>query len=107
MLYFVITSRENVSPILLLELLTRMCLLFKDYTGTLSEESIRKNFILIYEVLDEVLDFGHIQSTSTEGVKHYVFNDPIEVDAQTGILSNLQQLSVSKPLFNNVTHHIS
>ncbi|KAL0476885.1 AP-4 complex subunit mu-1 [Acrasis kona] len=93
-LYFVITTRLNDSPCLLLELLTRLSTLCKDYTGVLSEESIRKNFVLIYEVLDEVVDFGFIQSTSTEGVKQYVFNDPVEVDSQSGFLGNLQQLSL-------------
>jgi AP-4 complex subunit mu-1 len=32
--------------------------LCKDYCGILTEESIRVNFVLIYELLDEALDFG-------------------------------------------------
>ena len=43
--------------------------MFKDYCGTLSEESIRKNFVLLYELLDEMLDFGYPQTTSTEHLK--------------------------------------
>jgi len=43
----------------------------------LSEESLRSNFILVYELLDEVMDFGHAQSTSTEHLKAYVFNEPV------------------------------
>jgi AP-4 complex subunit mu-1 len=52
-LFFVFTTRDNVSPSLGLELLTRLTKLFKDYCGILSEESIRTNFILVYELLDE------------------------------------------------------
>jgi AP-4 complex subunit mu-1 len=37
----------------------------KDYCGVVSEESIRRNFILIYELLEEILDFGYAQSSST------------------------------------------
>ena len=33
--------------------------MFKDYCGILTEESIRANFILIYELLDEILDYGY------------------------------------------------
>ena len=44
----------NVSPNFIIELLNRLTRVFKDYCGVLSEESIRKNFILIYELLDEV-----------------------------------------------------
>jgi AP-4 complex subunit mu-1 len=36
----------------------RISNIFKDYCGVLTEESIRVNFVLIYELLDEVIDFG-------------------------------------------------
>jgi AP-4 complex subunit mu-1 len=76
-MYFVATTKFNVSPVQVLELLTRcgrcatrqiallhtkphpsISNIIKDYCGVLSEESIRLNFVLIYELLDEVLDFG-------------------------------------------------
>jgi AP-4 complex subunit mu-1 len=60
-----------------LELLNRITKVFKDYCGILSEESIRTNFVLVYELLDEMLDGGYVQGTSTETVKAYVFNEPI------------------------------
>lgn len=87
-LYFVFTTRENVSPSLGLELLTRLTKLFKDYAGVLSEESIRTNFILIYEILDEVIDFGYPQLTNTEQIKSFVFNAPIIVKSATATNSN-------------------
>ena len=37
--------------------------LCKDYCGVLTEESIRLNFVLIYELLDEVIDFGCVVHT--------------------------------------------
>jgi AP-4 complex subunit mu-1 len=54
-LYFMCTTKFNVSPSLVLELLLRSAKLFKDYMGVLTEEAIRKNFVLIYELLDEIL----------------------------------------------------
>jgi len=45
----------------------------------LSEESIRTNFILVYELLDEIIDFGYPQVTNTEQIKGFVFNAPILV----------------------------
>ena len=44
-----------MSPSFTLELLERLARVFKDYCGVLTEESIRKNFILIYELLDEMI----------------------------------------------------
>ncbi|KAJ7957789.1 AP-4 complex subunit mu [Quillaja saponaria] len=80
-LLFVATTRVNVSPSLVLELLQRIARVIKDYLGVLNEDSLRKNFVLVYELLDEVIDFGYVQRTSTEVLKSYVFNEPIVVDA--------------------------
>ncbi|XP_051126548.1 AP-4 complex subunit mu [Andrographis paniculata] len=80
-LLFVATTRVNLSPSLALELLQRIARVIKDYLGVLNEESLRKNFVLVYELLDEVIDFGYVQTTSTEVLKSYIFNEPIVVDA--------------------------
>ncbi|KAM5575431.1 AP-4 complex subunit mu [Rosa sericea] len=80
-LLFVATTRANVSPSIVLELLQRIARVIKDYVGVLNEDSIRKNFVLVYELLDEVIDFGFVQTTSTELLKSYIFNEPIVIDA--------------------------
>ena len=54
-LLFVATTRTNVSPSLVLELLQRIARVIKDYLGVLNEDSFRKNFVLVYELLDEVV----------------------------------------------------
>ena len=54
-LLFVATTRKNVSPFIVLEFLSRVGGLIKDFCGGLSEEMIRLNAGLIYEILDEVL----------------------------------------------------
>jgi AP-4 complex subunit mu-1 len=56
----------------------------KDYCGLNSEEAIRKNFVLIYELLDEMIDFGYPQETTSEQLKAFVFNKPILTDATPG-----------------------
>lgn len=76
-LYFVFVTKDNCSASFVLEMLTRVTKVFKDYCGVLTEESIRVNFVLIYELLDEILDFGYVQDTSTELLKAYVFNEPV------------------------------
>lgn len=39
--------------------------LFKSYFGgEFSEQSVKSNFVLIYELLDEVMDFGYPQVIS-------------------------------------------
>eukprot|EP00878_Enallax_costatus_P022779 GHUV01024189.1.p1 GENE.GHUV01024189.1~~GHUV01024189.1.p1 ORF type:complete len:320 (+),score=69.87 GHUV01024189.1:300-1259(+) len=73
--HLVATTRDNVSPSFVLEFLKRISVIIKDYCGSLSEEAIRKNFPLIYELLDEVVDYGLPQNTSTEALKTFIQNE--------------------------------
>ena len=86
-LFFVLVSRFNSSPNAGLEFLLKTCRVFKDYCGVLSEDSLRKNYSLIYEILDEALDHGFFQTTSTDGLKFFVFNEPIDVEEQSSMLN--------------------
>jgi hypothetical protein len=44
----------------------------KEYFGELEEESIRDNFVVTYELLDEVMDFGYPQISETKILKECV-----------------------------------
>ena len=39
---------------------------FIEYFKELEEESIRDNFVVIYELMDELVDFGYPQFTETK-----------------------------------------
>jgi AP-4 complex subunit mu-1 len=55
-----------------LSFLNRVESLIKDFCGSVSEDSIRNNFILIYEIIDELLDFGYFQSETSEEILPYI-----------------------------------
>jgi AP-4 complex subunit mu-1 len=76
-LYLVLTTKDNVSASYFLEILDKLMKVIRDHCGVLSEESIRKNFVLIYEIIDEMIDFGFPQLSSTEQIKPFVFTEPI------------------------------
>lgn len=78
-LYWVASTRENVSPSLVLELLMRMYWICRDYFGYVSEEMVRKNFLLVYELLDEIIDYGFPQNSSTERLKQFIMMEPVAV----------------------------
>eukprot|EP00928_Gymnodinium_smaydae_P028639 TRINITY_DN21792_c0_g4_i1.p1 TRINITY_DN21792_c0_g4~~TRINITY_DN21792_c0_g4_i1.p1 ORF type:complete len:442 (-),score=105.82 TRINITY_DN21792_c0_g4_i1:157-1482(-) len=85
-LHFVATTGQNVSPVAVVELLSKMAKVFKDFCGVLNEESIRKNFVLVYELLDEMVDFGYPQTTNTEHLKSCIHNEAAVVEqAKTGL----------------------
>lgn len=91
-LYFVCTSKFNTSPSLVFEMINRFTVLLKDYCGVLNEESLRLNFVLVYELLDEVLDFGYIQGTSTDLLKTYIYNQAIEIPTEQSIFDSIDKV---------------
>jgi AP-4 complex subunit mu-1 len=75
-LYWGVTTRENASPSLLIEILNRLFWIVNDYVGHVSEESVRRNFVLVYELVDEIMDFGFPQNSSTERLKEFIAMEP-------------------------------
>lgn len=43
-----------------------------EYFKELEEESIRDNFVIIYELMDEIMDFGYPQTTDSKILQEYV-----------------------------------
>lgn len=48
--------------------------MFTEYFKELEEESIRDNFVIIYELLDEMMDFGYPQTTESKILQEYVYS---------------------------------
>ncbi|XP_072031792.1 AP-4 complex subunit mu-1-like [Amphiura filiformis] len=88
-LFFVCTTKSDVSPFTHLELLARFSNIVKDYCGILTEESIQLNFALINELVDEIIDYGYVQTTSTKALKPYVQGDPTQVRSDRPMLGIL------------------
>ena len=53
------------------------------FRDELSDSVVRKNYVLIYELLDEILDFGVPQITETEMLKHYIVEGGLDVSVQS------------------------
>ncbi len=45
---------------------------FTEYFKEIEEESIRDNFVIIYELLDELMDFGLPQTTESRILQEYI-----------------------------------
>jgi AP-4 complex subunit mu-1 len=54
-----------------------------DFCGGLNEENLRTNFVLIYELIDEIVDYGHPQFTDPEILKEYTNNEAEKIYAST------------------------
>uniref|UniRef100_K7FVT4 AP-4 complex subunit mu-1 n=1 Tax=Pelodiscus sinensis TaxID=13735 RepID=K7FVT4_PELSI len=76
-LYFVATTGHNISPFTIIEFLNRLVTLIHDYCGALSEKTISLNFALIYEMLDEMLDYGYVQTTAPDVLRNFIQMEPV------------------------------
>ena len=68
-IYFVATTKYNVLPSFVMDIIYRIMKVIRDYCGVINEEVIRKNFVLIYEIIDEIIDYGHPQLMATENIR--------------------------------------
>lgn len=65
-------TKRNSNVALILYFLNRLVQVFKDYFGELEEESIRDNFVVVYELLDETMDFGYAQSCESKILREVI-----------------------------------
>jgi AP-1 complex subunit mu len=70
--YIVALTRKNSNVLTILVFLERLVEIMKEYFGSLEEESIRDNFVLVYELLDEVMDHGYPQIAEAKVLKEYI-----------------------------------
>lgn len=77
-IYIVGVSKGNVNSALVFEFLYKLVNLGKSYFGRFDEEAVKSNFVLVYELLDEILDFGYPQNTETETLKMYITTEGVK-----------------------------
>uniref|UniRef100_A0A8B9EGX3 Adaptor related protein complex 2 subunit mu 1 n=1 Tax=Anser cygnoides TaxID=8845 RepID=A0A8B9EGX3_ANSCY len=70
--------QQNVNAAMVFEFLYKMCDVMTAYFGKISEENIKNNFVLIYELLDEILDFGYPQNSETGALKTFITQQGIK-----------------------------
>lgn len=71
-LYLCGVTCKNSNVALILTYLYQLTALFQDYFTTLNEESIRDNFVIIYELLDETMDHGLPQSLDSTILRQFI-----------------------------------
>lgn len=72
-LYFVAVTRSNVNPALVFEFLFQWIRILKSYLGdTFSEDNVRNSMTLLYELMDETMDFGYPQNCAIDLLRLYI-----------------------------------
>ncbi|KAG2160723.1 clathrin adaptor, mu subunit [Aureobasidium pullulans] len=77
-IFIVAVTKGNANAALVFEFLYRLIQLGRSYFAKFDEEAVKNNFVLIYELLDEILDFGYPQNTDTDTLKMYITTEGVK-----------------------------
>jgi AP-2 complex subunit mu-1 len=78
-LYVVVASRQNAHAVMCFNFLYGMVDIFRSYfEGKFNEKTLKNNFVLIYELLDEIMDFGYPQITNEDMLQLYIMSEKLK-----------------------------
>ncbi|KAG5536952.1 hypothetical protein RHGRI_024398 [Rhododendron griersonianum] len=78
--FLMTASRQNCNAASLLLFLHRIVDVFKHYFEEFEEESLRDNFVVVYELLDEMMDFGYPQYTEAKILSEFIKTDAYRME---------------------------
>lgn len=74
-IFLAAVTRKNSNATMILSFLYKLVQVFTEYFKDVHEESIRDNFVVIYELLDEMMDFGLPQISESKILRKYITQD--------------------------------
>ena len=75
-------SKRNSNAAEIIIFLHRLTQVLIEYFKELEEESIRDNFVIIYELMDEMMDFGYPQTTESKILQEYITQESHKLEIQ-------------------------
>ncbi|KAF4684160.1 AP-1 complex subunit mu-1 [Perkinsus olseni] len=71
-IFLLAVTQRNGNAMMILSYLYKLADVLKDYFKTVDEDHIKDNFVLTYELLDEMMDNGYPQTTETKILREYI-----------------------------------
>lgn len=69
---FLVVSKRETNVTLVFSFIYKLIEVMEEYFGDLDEEKIRENFVVIYELLDEMIDNGYPQTTEVKMLQEFI-----------------------------------
>lgn len=79
-IFLVSVAKKNINVAMMVAFLYKCIQVFSEYFKDLEEESVRDNFVVIYELLDEMMDFGYPQTTESRILQEYITQERYTLD---------------------------
>lgn len=68
-MFLLATTTGETPPLIIIEFLHRVFEIFEEYFGTVEESSIKENFSTVYQLLEEMMDYGYPLTTEPNALK--------------------------------------
>ncbi|CAK8681244.1 unnamed protein product [Clavelina lepadiformis] len=81
-LYMVAITNKNSNVMMITSFMHKLCQIFSHYFKELEEESIKDNFVIVYELFDEVMDFGYPQFSDPKILQEYITQESHKLEIQ-------------------------
>eukprot|EP00213_Chloropicon_mariensis_P004893 CAMPEP_0197483090 /NCGR_PEP_ID=MMETSP1309-20131121/56696_1 /TAXON_ID=464262 /ORGANISM="Genus nov. species nov., Strain RCC998" /LENGTH=426 /DNA_ID=CAMNT_0043025679 /DNA_START=435 /DNA_END=1715 /DNA_ORIENTATION=+ len=78
--YLLAVTKSNVNAASTVYFLHKLIDVFTKYFEQLEEESVRDNFVTVYELLDEMMDFGYPQFTEANILQEFIKTEAQKMD---------------------------
>ncbi|VDN58092.1 unnamed protein product [Dracunculus medinensis] len=79
-IFLVSIAKKNINVAMIMSFLYKCIEVFSEYFKDFEEESVRDNFVVIYELLDEMMDFGYPQTTEGRILQEYITQERYMLD---------------------------
>ena len=70
--YIVAVTRANANAVMAFAFIDALVELLRSYFGKVTEHALKQNFVVVYELLDEIIDFGFPQITSASVLQKFI-----------------------------------
>ena len=68
-IFLIASSVGEIPPLLAIEFLHRVYEIFEEYFGNVEESTIKDNFAMVYQLLEEMMDYGYPLTTEPNALK--------------------------------------
>lgn len=94
---FLACTQVEMPPLMAIEFLCRVADVINDYLGGLNEDSIKDNFVIVYELLDEMIDNGFPLTTELNILQEMIAPPNIVSKVLSVVTGNSSNVSDTLP----------
>jgi AP-2 complex subunit mu-1 len=101
--YLVACTKKNANAPLIFQFLYRMIEIFRAYFGgRFDEETVRKHYVVVYELFDECMDYGYPQVTAVNLLQSYIKHGEAKGDGTVAGEPGTSESGITSEITGNV-----